>query len=344
MRQDERVLVTGGSGFIAGYCIAQALTGGWRVRTTVRDLAREAGLRAGLGEIAPADDRLEVVAADLNADTGWLEAASDCAYVLHVASPFPANSPKDDDELVRPARDGSLRVLAAARGAGVRRVVMTSSTAAVAYGRGGRDMPFTESDWSDATNLSDTSAYERSKTIAERAAWDWKAQDGHALELVTVCPGAVLGPVRGSDRSASIDIVGRLLDGSLPGVARFGWPLVDVRDIAELHLLAMTAPNAAGQRYIGAGPFAWMGEIARVLRERVPVLAGSVPRRALPNPLVRLSGRFDPVLRGRLYELGKHRPVSADKARRELGWTMRSNEDAIVATAQSLARAGALGS
>jgi len=344
LRHDERVLVTGGSGFIAGHCIAQALADGWRVRTTVRDLAREAGLRAGLGELAPADDRLEVVAADLNADAGWMEAASDCAYVLHVASPFPASSPKDDNELVRPARDGALRVLAAAWAAGVRRVVMTSSTAAVAYGRGGRDVPFTETDWSDATNLSDTSAYERSKTIAERAAWDWTTREGHALELVTVCPGAVLGPVLGPNRSASIDIVARLLDGSLPGMARFGWPLVDVRDIADLHLRAMTAPNAAGQRYIGAGTFAWMTDVARVLRERVPALATRVPRRTLPNALVRLSGRFDPVLRGRLYELGKRRPVSSDKARRELGWTPRSNEDAIVATAESLARVGAIGS
>lgn len=343
MSQDERVLITGGSGFIAGHSIAQALTAGWRVRTTVRDLARETSLRANLAELAPAGDRLEVVAADLNADAGWSEAASDCAYVLHVASPFPAASPKDDDELVRPARDGTLRVLAAARAAGVRRVVMTSSTAAVAYGRGGRDAPFTETDWSDATNLSDTSAYERSKTIAERAAWDWMAREGDKLELVTICPGAVLGPVLGPDRSASIEIVARLLDGSLPGVARFGWPLVDVRDIADLHLRAMTAPDAAGQRYIGAGPFAWMGEIADVLRERTPALATEVPRRALPNVLVRLSGRFDPLLRGRLYELGKHRPVSADKAKRELGWTPRPNEDTIVATAESLARVEAAG-
>ncbi len=337
MRHDERVLVTGGSGFIAGYCIAQALDDGWRVRTTVRDPAREAGLRAALAEHITTDDRLEVVAADLNADAGWSEAASDCAYVLHVASPFPAVSPKDDDDLVRPALDGALRVLAAARTARVRRVVMTSSTAAVAYGRGGRDVPFTEADWSDAANLSDTSAYERSKTLAERAAWDWMAREGGGLELVTVCPGAVLGPVLGPDRSASIDIVARLLDGSLPGVARFGWPLVDVRDIADLHLRAMTAPDAAGQRYIGAGAFAWMGDVAGVLRDRVPALATRVPRRTLPNTLVRLSGRFDPVLRGRLYELGKHRPVSSEKARRELGWTPRPNEDVIVATAESLA-------
>lgn len=180
---EERVLVTGGSGFIAGDCIAQALTDGWRVRTTVRDLSREAAIRATFGGPRPAEDRLEVVAADLNADAGWAEATSDCAYVLHIASPFPVTNPENDDELVRPARDGALRVLAAARDAKVRRVVMTSSTAAVAYGHGGRDEPFNETDWSDPKNRSDTSAYERSKTIAERqrgigspnraADWNW---------------------------------------------------------------------------------------------------------------------------------------------------------------------------
>lgn len=343
MEHNERVLVTGGSGFIAGYCIAQALNEGWRVRTTVRDLARQATLRLDVAKLAPAtDDRLEVVAADLNADKGWEAAARDCAYVLHVASPFPATSPKDDDELVRPARDGALRVLAAARAAGVKRVVMTSSTAAIAYGRGGREALFDETDWSDATNKADTSAYERSKTIAERAAWDWVAREGGGLELVTVCPGAVLGPVLGADRSASIDIVYRLLDGSLPGVARFGWPLVDVRDVADLHLKAMTSPKAAGQRYIGASDFAWMGDVADVLRKRVPELAKRVPRRALPNMVVRLSALFDPALRARIYELNKRRPVSAAKAHRDLGWTPRSNAEAISATAESLAKTGAI--
>lgn len=339
---DKRVLVTGGSGFIASYCIAQALADGWRARVTLRDLAQETRFRAGVNELHAGGDRLEVVTADLNADEGWTEAASDCAYVLHIASPFPAASPKDDGELVRPARDGTLRVLTAARAAGVRRVVMTSSTAAVAYGRGGREAPFTEADWSDATNRSDTSAYERSKTIAEQAAWDWMANASDGLELVTICPGAVLGPVLGSGQSASIDIVARLLDGSLPGMARFGWPLADVRDIADLHLRAMTMPQAAGQRYIGAGPFAWMSDVAQVLREHVPELAARVPRRSLPNALTRASALFDPVLRGRLYELNKHRPVSSDKASRELGWAPRPKEDAIVATAESLARTGLL--
>lgn len=337
-----QVLVTGGSGYIAGFCIAQLLREGWRVRTTVRSIDREAELRRTLAKLADAGDRLEVVVADLNGDSGWHEAARACDYVLHVASPLPSKNPKGDDELVRPARDGALRVLAAARDEGVRRVVMTASTAAVAYGRGGRTTPFTEADWSDETNRTDSSAYERSKTIAERAAWDWLKREGGALELVTINPGAVLGPVLGQDFSASIDIVKKLMDGSLPGLPRFGWPLVDVRDIADLHCRAMLAPAARGQRYIGAGAFYWMADIARILRERVPQIAKRVPKRSLPNWLVRLSAIVDPVVRDRLFELDKLRPVSADKARAELGWSPRSNDDAIVATAESLLAEGVI--
>lgn len=334
------VLVTGGSGYIAGFCIAQLLADGWRVRTTVRSLAREAEVREAVAKLADAGDRLAVVAADLNADAGWREAARGCGHVLHVASPLPSSNPKNDDDLIRPARDGALRVLAAARDEGVHRVVMTASTAAVAYGRGGRAIPFTENDWSDAANLADTSAYERSKTVAERAAWDWMAREGGALELVTICPGAVLGPVLGHDVSASIDIVKKLMDGSLPGLPKFGWPLVDARDIADLHVRAMLAPEAKGQRYIGAGPFFWMEDIADVLRARMPAIARRVPRRRLPNWVIRLSALFDPVVRDRLFELGKLRSVSSDKAHRELGWTPRSNADAIVATAEGLLAQG----
>ncbi len=340
MAAADHVLVTGGSGYIASFCIAQLLRDGSRVSTTVRSRAREAGLRAAIGKVVTADDRLAVVVADLEADAGWREACSGCSGVLHVASPFPARSPRHDDELVRPARDGALRVLGAARDASVRRVVMTSSTAAVAYGHGGRSQPFTEADWSDPGDRSDSSAYERSKMIAERAAWDWHAREGGALELVTVCPGAVIGPVLGRDFSPSLDIVRKLMDGSLPGLPPFGWPLADVRDVADLHVRALRAPDAAGQRFIGAGGFCWMEDVARVLRDHVPEVAGRVPGRRLPGWLVRLSSAFDPAVRGRLFELGKERPVSAEKARRELGWVPRSNESAIIDAARSLLAEG----
>lgn len=340
MADQDFYLVTGGSGYIASFIIAQLLEAGHRVRATVRKLDRAAAATAAIAELTPLASTIEWRAATLDADDGWAEAVAGCAQVFHVASPLPLANPKDDDVLVRPARDGALRVLAAARDAGVRRVVMTSSTAAIAYGHGSRDVPFTEDDWSSAADRSDSSAYERSKLAAERAAWDWLAREGGALELVTVCPGAVLGPVLGSDFSASIDIVRKLLDGSVPGLPRFGWPLVDVRDIAALHILAMASPQAAGRRYLGAGAFFWMRDIADVLRAGVPEVARKVPRLGLPDWLVRLSSRFDPVIRERLFELGKHRPVSNARAIAELGWAPRDPAETICDTARSLIARG----
>ena len=331
------VLVTGGSGYIAGFCIAQLLQEGWGVRATLRSLRRAEVVRVNLSKLVDPAGRLSFVAADLDRDAGWAEAAAGCDHVLHVASPLPTGRRGSDDELVRPARDGALRVLAAARGAGARRVVMTSSVAAIAYGRGLRGEPFTEADWTDESNLEDTSAYERSKTIAERAAWAWMSDHGGNLELTTVNPGLVLGPVLGRDYAISIDVVKRLLDGSLPGLPAFGWPLVDVRDIADLHVRAMMNPAAAGQRFIGAGSFHWMADIARTLRTRRPDLARRVPTRRLPDWTLKLAAIFQPMLRDRLFELGKKRTFSSDKARTLLGWSPRSNDETIVDTADSLA-------
>jgi nucleoside-diphosphate-sugar epimerase len=337
---ERQVLVTGGSGYIAGFCIARLLADGFTVRATLRGLSRAAAVRQALSRVVDAGDRLSFAQADLLDDAGWAEAMAGCAYVLHVASPIPAGIVRDDAELVRPARDGALRVLRAAEAGGVARVVLTASTAAVAYGRGSRTTPATEADWSDDANMADTSAYERSKTIAERAAWAWMAEQPRRVELVTVCPGAVLGPVMGRDFSASIEIVRKLMDGSLPGTPRFGWPLVDVRDIADLHVRAMLAPQAAGQRYIGAGDFMWMADIAAVLRERAPDIAARVPTRRFPDWIVRAASLFDPVVRRTLFELGKYRPVSAAKARAQLGWVERPLADSIVDTARSLAAEG----
>src|SRR6516165_4594392 len=186
------VLVTGGSGYVAGYCIAQLLNDGWSVRTTVRSVAKSKAVRATIGGIGAKAAEIEFVEADLNSDAGWDKAARGAEYALHVASPVPVTDPKNDDELVRPARDGTLRVLKAARDAGVKRVVMTSSISAIIYGRGVREQPFTEEDWTDETNRDDSSPYDRSKTIADRAAWAWVAAEGRQLELVTVNPSLVL--------------------------------------------------------------------------------------------------------------------------------------------------------
>ncbi len=337
---NQTVLVTGGSGYIAAFIIAALLERGYRVNATVRSLAREPDVRAMVGKLTDPGDRLRLFAADLNGDAGWAEAAAGCTYVQHVASPLPSQNPKDDDELVRPARDGALRVLRAARDAGARRVVLTASTACICYGHGSRNEPFTETDWTDETNRADSSAYERSKTIAERAARDWIAREGGVLELVTVHPAAVLGPVLGRDFSTSIEIVKKLLDGSVPGIPRMGWPLVDVRDIADLHVRAMEAEGIAGERFIGAGDFAWMEDVAATLKARLGSKARRVPTLRIPDFLVRLFALFDPLVRDRLFELGKYRPVSAAKARSQLGWKPRPNDETIVATAESLIAEG----
>jgi dihydroflavonol-4-reductase len=336
------VLVTGGSGYIAGFCIAELIRRGFAVRTTVRSLAREAEVRAALAKLVGTTGDLTFFVADLNDDAGWDAAVAGCAYVLHVASPLPIDNPKDDDELVRPARDGALRVLRAARQAGVKRVVMTASVACIAYGHGSRSVPFTEADWTDETSLADTSAYERSKTIAERSARAWVATEGGALELVTVHPGAVLGPVLGRDFSASIEIVKKLMDGSVPGIPRFGFPLVDVRDIADLHMRAMLTAGIAGERFIGVSDFACMADVARVLKAGLGPRGKKVPSMKIPDFVVRLLSVFDPAIRSRLFELGKYRPASAEKARQVLGWAPRPNEESIMDTAESLLAEGIL--
>lgn len=340
MADQGEVLVSGGSGFIGGWCIIALLRAGWRVRTTIRSLGREAEVRAWLDKEEKLGDRLRFFAADLMGDAGWAEAISGCEYVLHVASPIPDGPPKHDDELVLPAREGTLRVLKAARDAGVKRVVVTSSTASITYGVDrGRTKPFTEEDWTDPTHK-DTSAYVRSKTIAERAAWDWLAREGGQLSLATVNPGAVLGPVLGKDFSPSVQIVRRLLAGDLPGCPRFGFPLVDVRDIADLHVRAMTHPQAHGQRFLGASDFYWMSDVARALKARMGAAARKVPTHELPDFLVRTVSLMDPLVRSVVFDLGRARPISNAKAKSLLGWAPRSNDDAIEDCAKSLLQHG----
>lgn len=330
------VLVTGGSGYIAAFCIADLIRQGWHVRTTIRNLKREAEVRQTIGQLVDTAGKLDVFAADLGADAGWDEAINGCDYILHVASPFPTIDPKNDDELVRPARDGALRVLKRARDFGVKRVVMTASVACIAYGTGGRPTQFTEADWTDETNLADTSAYVRSKTIAERAVREWHKREGGAVELVTIHPGLVLGPVLGGDFSTSIELVKKLLDGSIPAIARFGFPCTDVRDVSDLHLRAMTAPGIAGNRYISASCHAWLGDIAQILRDNLGEKARKVPKMKVPDFLLRIMASFDPVIRGQLYELGKMRNAVSDKAQKELGFKPRPLQEMVLETANSL--------
>ncbi len=337
----ELVLVTGGSGFIAAHCIVHLLDAGYRVRTTVRSRAREGEVRAMLktGGAEPGG-LLSFAAADLLSDAGWADAVAGCDFVLHVASPFPVGLPRHEDDLIVPAREGALRVLRAARDAGVRRVVLTSSFAAIGYGPrpdGGR--PFSEQDWTDPN--AQVTAYVKSKTLAERAAWDFMERDGGSLELAVVNPVGVFGPVLGPDLSSSIQLVLRLMNGSIPGIPRLSFGVVDVRDVADLHLRAMTNPAAAGNRFlaVAGGPMT-MPEMAKVLRDRLGEAARRVPKRVLSDRLVRTIAFFAPSLRQIVPELGRSKQMSNEKARTALGWEPRSSDEAIEATGESLVRLG----
>jgi nucleoside-diphosphate-sugar epimerase len=339
----ETVLVTGGSGFIGGHCILQLLAAGYRVRTTVRNLKREGEVRATLkANGGDAGEHLSFFAADLQKDAGWAAAVAGCDFVLHVASPLPSSVPKNEDELIVPAREGTLRVLRAARDAGVKRVVLTSSFAAIGYGHKVQDAPFSEKDWSDL-NGDDVQAYPKSKTLAERAAWDLMAKEGGGLELSVVNPVAVFGPVLGADYSASILLVQRMMDGAIPGCPQLYFGVVDVRDVADLHLRAMTNPAAKSERFLCvAADFVSMLEIAQMLKRRMGEAAKRVPTRQLPNWLVRIAALRDPAVKLVLPELGKRKNATNEKARRVLGWAPRSNEESVVATAESLVRLGLL--
>ncbi|MFB9265770.1 SDR family oxidoreductase [Bradyrhizobium erythrophlei] len=335
------VLVTGGSGFIGVHTILQLMDAGHEVQTTVRNPDRNKDVIAMLREGGAASpDRLSFVTADLLRDDGWREAVAGCDYVLHVASPLLSYVPADENELIIPARDGTLRVLRAARDAGVKRVVVTSSMAAIGYGHPPRSTPFDETDWSNLDG-EDAQAYPKSKTLAERAAWDFVASEGNGLELAVVNPTAVFGPVLGPDFSGSIGIVKALLDGAMPAVPRIYFGLVDVRDVADLHLRAMTSPKASGERFLAiAGETMSILEIARVLRDKLGSRARRVPRFQAPDWLMRLAARRNPMARAALPLLGKVRHATSAKAQTLLGWRPRSNEEMIVATAESLIRLG----
>jgi dihydroflavonol-4-reductase len=338
MHAEQTVLVTGGSGFLGGWCLVELLQRGYRARTTVRDLAREQEVRANVGSQVDARDRLTVLAADLTDDRGWAEAVAGCDYVLHVASPFPPAQPKDPDELIVPARDGTLRVLRASLAAGVKRIVLTSSVAAVRNAgpdssSNGREL--TESDWTDPENPRLT-PYTRSKTIAERAAWDYMREQDAVERLVAVQPGAIIGPVLGKDRSYSLQAVDRMLTGRMPGLPRLGFSFIDVRDVAALEVAAMSAPQAAGQRLIAASSFLWFSDVAEILRAQLGADASKVPRRKVPNAVVRLLALFDPEIRSVVDELGQKTTYSIENARERVGWAPRPVQETIVDCARSL--------
>ena len=330
----DKVLVTGGSGYIGGWCIVRLLNDGYQVHTTIRNLKREPEVRKALATVAPgAADRLTFFAADLEQDAGWNEAAAGCRYVLHVASPLGTEGRNDAPTMIRQARDGALRALKAAKASGVERVVMTSSVAAVAFD--GADGVFDETRWTNLT-AKEVGAYAQSKTLAERAAWDFVASQGDGMTLATVLPALVVGPVTSGDYSSSVEAVSRLVYGQIPGVPNLGFCYVDVRDVADLHVRAMLAPEAAGQRFIAASDFMWLSQTAELLRRELGPAGSKVPTRKLPDWLVRIIALFDRPLQVILHELSRKAEFSSAKAQNMLGWRPRSARDAILECAHSL--------
>ena len=335
-------LITGVSGYIATELAAQLLAEGRAVRGTVRSAAKAERTRATLEAGGIDTARLTFAEADLLDAESWAAACAGIEEIYHVASPFFVALPKHPDDLIVPAREGTLNVLRAATAAGVRRVVLTSSVAAIVYTDKPADRPYDELDWSDADNVAGMSPYSRSKTIAERAAWDYVAATPGAPELVTVCPGVVLGPLRAERFSDSLLSVAKLMRGEVPAIPNIGFEIVDVRDTAQLHRLAMDAPAAAGRRYACTAGYAPYVEYARTLRRLFPQYARKVPRRVLPDWGVRLFALFDKEARGILVELGKHSEVSSARAREELGWSPRGVEEVLRATGEALIAAGAV--
>jgi nucleoside-diphosphate-sugar epimerase len=336
----ETVLVSGGSGFIGGWCVVTLLNQGYTVRTTIRSLAKEAAVRARLATQAPVD-KLSFYAAELTSDAGWDEAAAGCDYVLHVASPLGVDNPKDPNELIVPARDGALRALRAAVKAGVKRVVMTSSVAAAYRPHSKGSWVSDETVWTDPTEAG-VGAYPQSKTIAEKAAWDFIGQHGGATTLAVVNPALVLGPILTKDNLGSVQVVQRLLNGSMPGAPRLGFNIVDVRDVADLHIRAMLVPEAAGQRFIAAGPYMWMTDLAHLLRDKLGARAAKAPTRILPDFVLRLIALFDPALKSVSANLGQKHEFSSAKAQSVLGWRPRPVESTVVECAESLIEKGAV--
>ncbi len=334
----KTVLVTGGSGYLAGWCIIDLLQRGYRVRTTVRNPSRERDVHAAVESQVGQGAHLTVHQADLMSDEHWDNVIEGCDYVLHVASPFPPKQPKDPDDLIVPAREGTLRVLRTALDHGVKRIVVTSSIAAVRLAKGAQSKVLDESDWTDPDDTSLT-PYVRSKTIAELAAWDLVKERGAEDRLAVVNPGAIIGPVMHDDVSYSLQAIQRLLDGG-PGVPRLGFSFVDVRDVADLEIRAMTAPEAGGQRFIAVTQFMWMADAGKVLRERLGDEASKVPTRTVPDLLVRGMALFDGGIRSVVSGLGKKQELSSEKARTTLGWSPRPIEDTIAETGETLIHHG----
>ena len=333
----EHVLVTGGTGFVGAHCILQLLQKGYSVKTTIRALDRKNEVLEMLkkGGISSFEN-IEFIEADLTRDANWNNAVEHCSYVLHVASPIHLKVPKDENELIVPAVEGTLRILKAARDAGVKRVVMTSNFGAVGYSHKDTSRLITEESWTDP-NEKGLSAYNKSKVLAERAAWDFIQREGGNLELSVINPMGIFGPSIGPHLSSGLELLKKVMDGSMRRNPNITLGIVDVRDVADLHIRAMTNPAAKGQRFLAlAGGIMSLPEIAQLLKANMGDAAKNVSTKRMPDWVVRIAAWFSPVAKNVVPQLGRYRNASNEKAKAFLGWRPRNNEEAILSAAESL--------
>ena len=340
MENKETVLVTGGTGFVAIHTILQLLQKGYTVKITLRNLNRKKEViemltEAGISQL----ENLEFVEADLTKDDNWQEATKGCIYVLHVASPFPSTQPENPDDLIIPATQGTLRVLNAAKNTGVKRVVMTSSFGAIGYSIDSKNHIFTEKDWTDPS--ANNTAYIKSKTLAERTAWDFIEKEGGNMELAVINPVGIFGPVLGKDFSSSIQMVAQLMNGKMPATPKVSFGIVDVRDVADIHIKAMTNPDAKGQRFLATSDVSTsLPKIAKILHSQPDEFSKNVTTKVMPDWLVKILSIFKPELKLISSQLGKVKVLSNEKAKRVLNWQPRSTETIVIETANSLVKFG----
>lgn len=343
MENKKTVLVTGGSGFVGGHAIVQLLQKGYKVKTTIRSIAKKDKVIEMLknGGIQNFED-LEFVETDLSDDKNWDKATANCDYVLHIASPIHLTVPKDENEMIRPAVDGTLRVLKAARNAGVKRVVMTSNFGAVGYSHKDTSTPITEEDWTDP-NEKGLSAYNKSKVFAERAAWDFMKNEGGNLELAVINPVGIFGPALDAKLSSGFELLRNVLNGSMKRIPNLQLSIVDVRDLADLHIKAMESEQANGQRFLALSEGTMtLPEIATFIKNKMPEATKNTSTKTLPNWLVRIAALFSPQAKALAPMLGVNRNARNEKAKNILGWNPRSKEDALLATVESLIKFGNL--